>query len=76
MNLAAQWVVYVVLAGTFLGTSWWLAWSRARDGGEGGRARRGGVRVLVASFRFADWTIIALGVAFLVPLVVRTIAAL
>ena len=37
---------------------------------------RGGVRVLVASFRFADWTIIALGVAFLVPLVVRTVAAL
>lgn len=76
MNLIAQWAVLLVLAGAFLGSSWFLARSRARRTRTGDSTGPGGVKGLLASFTVADWAVVALGVAFLIPLMVRTFAAL
>ena len=71
--LPAQWVVLVLLSGTFLGCSWWLALARARADGAEPATWSGKIRTVVSSFVLGDWVVIALFVAFLIPLAIRTI---
>jgi hypothetical protein len=72
--LAVQWAVLLTLGATFFGCSWWLAQrdARADDGARPTSSAR--AAAYLRSFRFADWAVTALFVAFLVPLVVRTLA--
>lgn len=73
--LAVQWVLVFLIGGTFLGASWWLALARARAAGAEPATWSENVRTFVGALRLADWAMIALLVVFLVPLVIRTIAA-
>ena len=72
--LWVQWALLFLLAGTYLGCSWWLAFAGARASGDGPATWSVKVRRFVSSLAFADWALIALFVAFLIPLVIRTIA--
>jgi|GEM_PF-820812 len=72
--LSVQWVLWLLIGAIFLGCSWWLALARARAAGAEPATWREKARTFVGALRFADWAVIVLLVAFLVPLVIRTIA--
>ena len=74
--LWVQWVLLLLIGGTFLGCSWWLALAGARAAGAEPVTWTEKVRTFVGAFRFADWAMVVLLVAFLVPLVIRTGLAL
>lgn len=71
--LSVQWALLVLIGGTFLGCSWWLALARARAAGTEPATWSGKARTIVGALRFSDWATIALLVVFLIPLVIRTI---
>ncbi|MCM3661405.1 hypothetical protein M3148_10465 [Georgenia satyanarayanai] len=72
--LWGQWVVLLLVGGTFLGSSWWLALARARAAGVEPATWGERTRTVVGALRLADWAVPVLLVVFLVPLVVRTVA--
>jgi hypothetical protein len=72
--LAVQWAVLLTLGATFFGCSWWLA-QRSAPADDGARPTSSArVAVYLRSFGVVEWAVTALFVAFLVPLVVRTLA--
>ena len=73
--LSAQWALLLLIGGTFLGCSWWLALARTRAAGAEPATWSGKARTFVGALRFAEWAVIALLVVFLIPLMIRTIAA-
>ncbi|MBD8063276.1 hypothetical protein [Oceanitalea stevensii] len=72
--LWVQWVALLVVGGTFLGSSWWLALARARAAGAEPVTWGERTRTFVGALRLGDWAMVFLLAAFLVPLVVRTVA--
>lgn len=78
MSLTIQWAIFLVIAGAFIGSSWWLAQSAGVEDGRAAGKKRSldGVRATVASFDVSDWCVVSVGVAFFIPLVIRTGAAL
>lgn len=72
--LPLQWVALLLVGGTFLASSWWLALARVRAAGGEPVTWSEKVRTFVGELRLADWAVIVLLVVFLVPLVLRTVA--
>lgn len=72
--LWVQWGLLVLVGGTFLGSSWWLTLSQARAEDAETATWGGRARMVFGAFRIGDWAVVVILVAFLVPLVVRTLA--
>lgn len=71
--LWVQWVLLVLVGGTFLGTSWRLTLSRARTEGVAPATWGRRARMVFGAFRIGDWAVVALLVLFLGELVSRSV---
>jgi len=72
--LWVQWVLLVLVGGTFLGSSWRLTLSRARVEGVAPATWGRRARTVFGAFRIGDWAVVALLVLFLGELVSRTVS--
>jgi len=72
--LWVQWVLLALVGVGFLGSSWWLTLSQARAEDAEPATWGGRARMVFGEFRIGDWTVVVVLVAFLVPLVVQTLA--
>lgn len=72
--LWVQWALLLLVGGTFLGSSWRLTLLQARAEGVAPATWGRRARMVFGAFGIGDWAVAVILVAFLVPLVVRTLA--